>query len=509
MLASRRSQRRSTVLLCAALIAGGCGEAETRAPSAAAPPAVQRAEHEASRRAMSLRAEGVASLDRTLGALAAPPAAAAKRLPISARRSASSALSPDERTVVTLRAPGDEDDEARWKVVLWDLETGTERAAISPAGELRPRGVAFRADGEKIAVVLAETGVDVLSAADGRALFRIADADPTIDAAIFTPDGSGLLLFAFSDVERRDAESGVRTHRVKLETPFEGPPEIPSCASSGDGDEPSSGPPSDGEGTPPSEGEPGSPPGEGPKYCAHDVHADASFLTPSGSFLVEAVKGRATEGPFAKSAMRVQLRSPVDLSPGCAFAVDPFSTIVPASFSPDDRLAVFVPDAFLDDPDYFVDVRELATCQRPEGASAEAAPVMAWTRFVAVSPTGLAALVAGDAYTAELWRVTGIDPPAIGLAHVLATERAVLHGAAFSADGQRVALHFSNGTLQTFDTATGRLLSSARIPGRRGDVLTATFLSDGKRALVPMKGSGGSSAALVDTDSGQILRRFE
>jgi hypothetical protein len=166
-----------------------------------------------------------------------------------------------------------------------------------------------------------------------------------------------------------------------------------------------------------------------------------------------------------------------------------------------------VPDATYS-PDPHVVAIDTATCKVPEGAKAGSAPAVMAARFIVLSPASPHALVVGDVYTAELWVTTSFDPPAVELSHVLETERAQIFGAVFSADGSRVAVFGSDGKLQTFETASGGRLPVVQVTREGQEVTRATFLADGRRVLVALK-SEGSQAALVDTDSGAVVRRFE
>lgn len=473
---------RGSVVIVAGMIAIACGKAaETTLPKAS--PKIAEIRSNAllqELRSIPREAEAEAARPRVaIGSLSAP-AAMSTPTPVSAREAASAALSPDARTVVTLRAPSDDETGATWKIVLWDLETGAEQRTVALAADETPLGVAFRKDGARLAVTLDGAGTLLIAASDGKILGRIGSeyADTPL-TAVFTPDGGRVAVSMHAGVELWDAETVTRIASARTPSPFN--ESIPACGPENAGSTGGS--------------------------CARVENEARGFISPGGSFFAQLSGGEVQSGMVSLRLRQVQLYASADLAPRCPFSLDEFADLSPDAFTPDDRLIAIVSNS-VEGADPFVVIRDTETCQPSTAAASGQGPVVLQARFVVVSPATPIALVVGDAYTAELWKTTSIDPPKVELMQVLDTARATLSGAAFSRDGRRVALFDFDGQLQVFEAKSGERLSLTKVGDTGHHIRRATFLSDGKRVLVSISG-GGSQAALVDVDQGKVVRRFE
>jgi WD40 repeat protein len=475
--------RRAALALVAGMIASACGEAEKAATPKAPTPtaALLRADALTGELRAIPRDAETARPRVAIGSLPAP-VAAGPVTPVSARQAASAALSPDAASVVTLRAPGDEEG-ATWKLVLWDLETGAERWAVALAPDEEPRVVAFRSDGARIAVTIQGQGVMLIDAADGKVAGRVGSPESVARTAVFTADGSRIAVSTEGALELWDAENLTRLQSASSETPFN--ESVPTCGT----EQPPEGSSDDEE------------------LCAEVSNEPTAFLSPAGSFFVQVSQGDVTDPPFQWLGRWIQLYASADLARRCGYSFAEFADLGPDAFTPDDRFVAFVPNVF-DGADPYVIVLDTQTCEPPAGAPRGQGPVVLQARFVVVSPATPVALVVGDAYTAELWITTSIEPPQVDLLHVLDTERTGLQGAAFSQDGRRVALFGNDGRLQVFETMSGQRLALVKPGDDRPDIRRATFLPDGKRVLVSLY-DAGSQAALVDVEQGLVVRRFE
>jgi hypothetical protein len=407
----------------------------------------------------------------------------------STRQAGGAAPSPDGAAVATLRAPSRDEPDDPWRVVLWDVETGAETRAV-PIPRGRPARIAFRSDGRRLVVTTrdgAAHGVAVVDAAEGRLLGSASTGDELALAAVFSADGRHILVSTVRGVELRDAETLAQVARAVAKSPID---DLPAC-----------------EWAPIPEDLPIPDPSPPADDCATATNEAGAFLSPAGVFFVQTTRGRATHGPIRTLARQVTLFDAGTLEARCTrtLSESEFAEVLPGSFEPGDGVLRFVPDAW-DGADG--EFRRLDTDVCTDDP-AEQEPVVMSARFVLASPAGGYTLAVGDARTAELWSAVEGRRPRVARLHALAAEHARVFGAAFSAGGERVALLDGENRLQVFETATARRLALVQVAPPSETLERVAFLPDGRRVLVAGERRPSSIAVLVDTDTGQILRRFE
>jgi WD40 repeat protein len=407
----------------------------------------------------------------------------------STRQAGSVVASPDGSSLATLLSPPDDEPSGPWRVALWNLETGAQIKAI-PIASGRPGPIAFRTDGRRLAVATradGDHGVAVVDVEEGRVVGSFSTGAERVLSAVFSADSQHLLVSEARSVELRDAETLASVARAEATSPI---PDLPLCQP----------------GAIPDDLPIADPPPPAPD-CATAYHEPEAFLSPAGSLFVQTSRSRAHHGPIQMLERQVTLYGAGTLEVRCrqVLSDSDFAQLAPGSFSSDDEVMRFVPDRWEGADGEF---RKLDTESCTE-LPAEQEPVVMSARFVLASPVGGFSLAVGDARTAEVWATVKGRRSEMALLHVLAGEHARILGAAFSPSGERVALFDADNRIQVFETATARRLALAKVALVGEDIERVAFLPDDRRVLVAAIPRPSSIGVLVDSDTGQILRRFE
>jgi RNA polymerase sigma factor (sigma-70 family) len=101
------------------------------------------------------------------------------------------------------------------EVALWDAATGKERCRLQGA-EVRPKPLAFSADGKTLACLLDAGKVGLWDAATGKLLRKVEEGPPGAEHLVFSPAGRLLAVCGGGLVSLLDATTGKQLHRLGL-----------------------------------------------------------------------------------------------------------------------------------------------------------------------------------------------------------------------------------------------------------------------------------------------------